>query len=105
MLRRECISSILQRNPFQTMPSSKSHQRGFIIPLYLMSHPTFTQKYSPIYDGNFLKILFEAIGLLKVVDAIDMFRILTLSQAREMLQAAVPKKFAAGINLICIALK
>jgi hypothetical protein len=38
----------------------------------------------------------EAIELLKVVDSIDMFRILSLNQARELLQVAIPHRYPAG---------
>eukprot|EP01114_Cavostelium_apophysatum_P020013 TRINITY_DN6597_c0_g1_i1.p1 TRINITY_DN6597_c0_g1~~TRINITY_DN6597_c0_g1_i1.p1 ORF type:complete len:504 (-),score=157.21 TRINITY_DN6597_c0_g1_i1:413-1924(-) len=42
----------------------------------------------------------EAIELLKIVDSIDMFRVFTLSQARELLQIAVPKKFPCSSCII-----
>ena len=44
----------------------------------------------------------EAIELLKVVDSIDMFRILSLNQARELLQVAIPHRYPAGIQICSI---
>jgi len=42
----------------------------------------------------------DAIELLKVVDSIDMFRIFTLSQARELLQNAMPRHYDANTTII-----
>jgi len=42
----------------------------------------------------------EAIELLKVIDQIDMFRVFTLSQARELLQNAMPRHYVAGQTII-----
>jgi len=42
----------------------------------------------------------EAIELLKVIDNIDMFKVFTLSQAREILQNAIPKQYQAGETII-----
>jgi CRP-like cAMP-binding protein len=42
----------------------------------------------------------EAIELLKVVDSIDMFRIFSLSQARELLQVALPHHYPEGSAII-----
>jgi hypothetical protein len=42
----------------------------------------------------------DAIELLKVVDSIDMFRVFTIAQAREVLQNAVPRHFKSGSTII-----
>eukprot|EP01116_Phalansterium_solitarium_P000343 TRINITY_DN1021_c0_g1_i1.p1 TRINITY_DN1021_c0_g1~~TRINITY_DN1021_c0_g1_i1.p1 ORF type:complete len:759 (+),score=283.00 TRINITY_DN1021_c0_g1_i1:679-2955(+) len=41
-----------------------------------------------------------AIELLKVIDEIDMFRVFALAQARELLQNAMPRHYAAGATII-----